>query len=353
MNRKSLTAIRAARRQDLIISAVLTTVTKVTCKYRLCTVSAIEPRAGRLRAVGRQRRVAEMKITMRRDTWTALAAVVGVRPSGSVGPRSDRSSDGQRRGAAAGRRGWRRRVSCCQGCCGIRGCRVRRVAARVETRERSSDPLARYRPLTHASAGDPSGAARNMPSQLFDSTHNLCPLCPSALPHTLFLFLSLSLSPLVTRSFARLSSSSSFNRACLSYLRLYLASFSVYPTRRSIFGRSIVHLFFSLSFLPPYTRIPVSVRRLSFTFSFYRAFRSSRFISSIIVARSLPSSGLTCVADDALPRGLSPAGLGRRFSKDFTFNKYIIAPPDIGAIRIILPENRWFCYHEVFPFINR
>lgn len=35
---------------------------------------------------------AEMKITMRRDTWTALlAAVVRVRPSGSVGPRSDRT----------------------------------------------------------------------------------------------------------------------------------------------------------------------------------------------------------------------------------------------------------------------
>jgi len=49
-----------------------------------------------------RRRCAEMKITVRRDTWTASAAavaaaaaaiqaVVGARPSGSVGPRSDRS----------------------------------------------------------------------------------------------------------------------------------------------------------------------------------------------------------------------------------------------------------------------
>lgn len=113
---------------------------------------------------------AEMKITMRRDTWTALlAAVVRVRPSGSVGPRSDRTGVERwrpaawtERGGRRGEEGWRegggrrgretadqRRVSCCQGCCGIRGCRVRRVAARVETRERSSDPLARYR-ATHS-----------------------------------------------------------------------------------------------------------------------------------------------------------------------------------------------------------
>lgn len=115
---------------------------------------------------------AEMKITMRRDTWTALlAAVVRVRPSGSVGPRSDRTGveavaasgmdrNGEEGGVKrGGRRGEgekgeretadQRRVSCCQGCCGIRGCRVRRVAARVETRERSSDPLARYR-ATHS-----------------------------------------------------------------------------------------------------------------------------------------------------------------------------------------------------------
>ena len=57
------------------------------------------------------------------------------------------------------------RQGCC-GTCGIRGCQVRRVAARVETRERSSDPLARYRPLTHASADGPSRAATRCPACL-------------------------------------------------------------------------------------------------------------------------------------------------------------------------------------------
>lgn len=42
------------------------------------------------------------------------------------------SGGGERR-----RRGSRQLLR--QGCCGIRGCQVRRVAARVETRERSSE----------------------------------------------------------------------------------------------------------------------------------------------------------------------------------------------------------------------
>jgi len=50
-----------------------------------------------------------MKITMRRDTWTALlAAVVRVRPSGSVGPRSDRTGVERWRPAAWTERGGRR-----------------------------------------------------------------------------------------------------------------------------------------------------------------------------------------------------------------------------------------------------
>lgn len=70
-------------------------------------------------------------------------------------------SQGEAAAAATGARGrvgylGRRQKQGCCGSCGIRGCQVRRVAARVETRERSSDPLARYRPLTHASADGPS-----------------------------------------------------------------------------------------------------------------------------------------------------------------------------------------------------
>lgn len=165
----------------------------------------------------------------------------------------------------------RRRVSCCQGCCGIRGCRVRRVAARVETRERSSDPLARYRPLTHASAGDPSGAARNMPSQLFDSTHNLCPLCPSP--------------PALSLSFAR----STFflflfsTRACLP-LPSPLSRFFPRLSDASLYPRAEAPCSF---FLPTHVSL-YSVRRLSFTFSFHRTSRSSRFISSTVVVSVSP-----------------------------------------------------------------
>lgn len=178
----------------------------------------------------------------------------------------------------------RRRVSCCQGCCGIRGCRVRRVAARVETRERSSDPLARYRPLTHASAGDPSGAARNMPSQLFDSTHNLCPLCPSppALSlsfarSTFFLFLfstraCLPLPSPLSRFFPRLSDASLYPRA---------------PRLRA--------LFFSLHTYP----CTLSVAFPSLSLSIARPARLVLF-PPLSLSRSLPSSGLTCVLGDAL-----------------------------------------------------
>lgn len=137
----------------------------------------------------------------------------------------------------------------------------------------ANDPLIPSRdigPLTHASAGDPSGAASNMPSQLFDSTHNLCfslflslSLSPSvsrALPR-FFLRLSPSFSSLfVAASCARLSSSFSFlNRTCLPS---HLSRSFPDPMRLSIFGRCFVLLFL--------VSIDVSlVCRLSFTFPFY------------------------------------------------------------------------------------
>lgn len=131
----------------------------------------------------------------------------------------------------------------------------------------ANDPLIPSRdigPLTHASAGDPSGAARNMPSQLFDSTSQS------------LLYLSLSFALLQSRSFtlARLSSSFAFNRTCLlsafiSFLFLFIQSvfLSSVEERKKKRERARV----SCSFYCLYTYIPVSVRSLSFTFSFYCA----------------------------------------------------------------------------------
>lgn len=231
-------------------------------------VSAIEPRElreGRLHGPavdgaerrGAARRGAEMKITVRRDTWTAsAAAVVGARSSGSVGPRSDRSRAAWRRPSAPAAAGG--------------GGRGGSVAARVVLRDpglpgsggwqpgwkHANDPLIPSRdigPLTHASAGDPSGAASNMPSQLFDSTHNLCPLCPSlALPHSLLLPSSLRLldfPPPPPPSIGH------------TLLRIYLAPFSpIYPARpRSIFRFGEPRALLCLVFVCSHTHTPIPV----------------------------------------------------------------------------------------------
>lgn len=56
-----------------------------------------------------------------------------------VGRVAARAKEGSGGGERRRRRGRGSRQLLRQGCCGIRGCQVRRVAARVETRERSSE----------------------------------------------------------------------------------------------------------------------------------------------------------------------------------------------------------------------
>lgn len=231
-----------------------------------------------------------MKITVRRDTWTAsAAAVVGARSSGSVGPRSDRSRAAWRRPSAPAAAGG--------------GGRGGSVAARVVLRDpglpgsggwqpgwkHANDPLIPSRdigPLTHASAGDPSGAASNMPSQLFDSTHNLCPLCPSlALPHSLLLPYSLRLldfppPPSIEHTL----------------LRVYLAPFSlIYPARpRSIFRFGEPRALLFLVFVCSHTHTHSYPRFCPSSFLHFLLLPCILF-PSLSLSRSLPSSGLADV----------------------------------------------------------
>lgn len=168
-------------------------------------------------------------------------------------------------------------------CCGIRGCRVRRVAARVETRERSSDPLARYRATHSRVRRRPlrSGAQHAQP---------VVRLYPQSLP-CLFLSLPfpLSFSPLLD-----FPSFFSFNH---TLLQVYLASFPVYPMRLSIFSPSS-----SCSF-------SVSTYLCSSPFVLSPSLSPSYvLLPSLLFSQSLPSSGLACTLGDAPFCGLSPAG---------------------------------------------
>lgn len=147
-------------------------------------------------------------------------------------------------------------------CCGIRGCRVRRVAARVETRERSSDPLARYRATHSRVRRRPlrSGAQHAQP---------VVRLYPQSLP---CLFLSFSAFPTLLFSLARLS--------FLFLLQSYSpSSLSRFLSRLSNASLYLQPKFFVLFFCF-YVSLFLSVRPLSFTFSFsYRTFYSLRCCS--------------------------------------------------------------------------
>lgn len=153
----------------------------------------------------------------------------------------------------------------------------------------ANDPLIPSRdigPLTHASAGDPSGAASNMPSQLFDSTHNLWP--------SLSVLGTAAFSPSSFLSFARLSSSSSsatFNRTSLRLSRFF---FPVYPTRPLYLwlrgaSCSCFFCFFVLSLRTPIP-VPLSVVFPSLSLS------AVHFISFAIVISVSPKfrAGVLC-----------------------------------------------------------
>lgn len=275
---------------------------------------------------------AEMKITMRRDTWTALlAAVVRVRPSGSVGPRSDRTGveavaasgmdrngeeggvkRGGKRGGGGGEGGERRPT------------RGGSVAARVVAGsgvagfggwqpgwKHANDPLIPSRdigPLTHASAGDPSGAASNMPSQLFDSTNTIS----ASLSFSRFLSISVCLSCPAT-FFPRLSSSpppslflsilldflplSPFSIGHAFLLRIYLVPFPIQCFSLSLadVSCSFFRLHRRISCLPPFFHFPLLF---------------ARFIPVVItLSRSLPSSGLACTTVAAQLCGFKSHGI--------------------------------------------
>lgn len=183
----------------------------------------------------------------------------------------------------------------------------------------ANDPLIPSRdigPLTHASAGDPSGAASNMPSQLFDSTNTI-----SA---SLSLFLSLSLafsrflSVFVCLScpatfFPRLSPSpplslflstlldflplSPFSIGHAFLLRIYLVPFPIQCFSLSLadVSCSFFRLHRRISCLPPFLHFPLLF---------------ARFIPVVItLSRSLPSSGLACTTVDAQLCGFKSHGI--------------------------------------------
>lgn len=161
---------------------------------------------------------------------------------------------------ARGGRVGQRRVSCCQGC--VAGSGVAGFGGWQPGWKHANDPLIPSRdigPLTHASAGDPCGAARNMPSQLFDSTHNLCPLSFS-------LSLSLSLSPFL---FARLS----FLFLLRSFPPSSLSRFLSRLSNASLYLEPKFFVLFFCFYVSLFLRSVV----LSFTFSFYRTFYSLRY----------------------------------------------------------------------------
>lgn len=136
-----------------------------------------------------------------------------------------------------------------------------------------------------------------MPSQLFDSTSQS------------LLYLSLPRPLQQPSSFtpARLSSSFAFNRTCLlstfiSFLFLFIRSVPLSSVeerkrrREKERERAGAGARVSCSFYCLYTHIPVCVRRLSFTFSFYRALyflryrclgRSSKFRAGVHAKRPL------------------------------------------------------------------
>lgn len=107
----------------------------------------------------------------------------------------------------------------------------------------ANDPLIPSRdigPLTHASAGDPSGAASNMPSQLFDSTNTISASLSVSLSFSRFLSLSLCLclSLVPCHIF-----SPSFSLPPLS-LSFYLARLSSFLLSRSDMPSSFVFISF-------------------------------------------------------------------------------------------------------------
>lgn len=125
----------------------------------------------------------------------------------------------------------------------------------METRERSSDPLARYRPLTHASTGDPSGVERRSTCLASCSTLPTisAPLCPTrAKPYTL-----------------------SHSTFFLFFLQPGFPSFSsvslLFPFARRV---SLSSARTSCPFLPLYT-LHSCFCRPSVCFTFYHAFRVS------------------------------------------------------------------------------
>lgn len=175
----------------------------------------------------------------------------------------------------------------------------------------ANDPLIPSRdigPLTHASAGDPSGAASNMPSQLFDSTNTIS----ASLSFSRFLSISVCLSCPAT-FFPRLSSSpppslflsilldflplSPFSIGHAFLLRIYLVPFPIQCFSLSLadVSCSFFRLHRRISCLPPFFHFPLLF---------------ARFIPVVItLSRSLPSSGLACTTVAAQLCGFKSHGI--------------------------------------------